>query len=244
MSRYRLQGSGLRGARRAHHRAVLSARTPSILLTRASKAFLLSDTLDTPSEISPVLAAKLRLMKSRFGPALARFPLNRLLESDCDASLFISAFIGGDSRAFARLEKRFAECQCEHRFCVYVRKCIYYRALRLRNERIKRARREIPYDAGPRSAPSDKRRVPELDWFSRVPAESDTVTDAIDVHIAMRELTDRQRLVMQYAVIDDRSQDDIAAELGVTQQAVSRTIARALARLRCSFYDGRATRAG
>ena len=72
------------------------------------------------------------------------------------------------------------------------------------------------------------------DWSEL--AQEDTVLNAFVIQEELEELwqlmTERQRMVMKKYYMDQLQEDEIAKELGITQQAVSDTLRKAIRRVR------------
>ena len=64
------------------------------------------------------------------------------------------------------------------------------------------------------------------------PAPEDAVLDRLTLAEAVRALTPRQRRVIVLTVLDDRPDDEVADQLGISEVTVRTTRSRALARLR------------
>ena len=66
--------------------------------------------------------------------------------------------------------------------------------------------------------------------------ERDTETDAVEARVVLapvvRRLSERDRKVLQLRFFDDRTQREIAEEIGVTQTQVSRVLTRIMSELR------------
>ena len=70
-----------------------------------------------------------------------------------------------------------------------------------------------------------------LDTFGQNDADLQLVEDVTTVAAAMQTLSDRERRVLQVRFFDDRTQGEIADQIGVSQMQISRILRGAIARL-------------
>lgn len=128
--------------------------------------------------------------------------------------------------------------QIDAAFIAYVSKVIYYKAIRLSKKYRKRKDQElltldanigdekhcfkdlIPNDRKALSFPSTK----EDFWRN--------LTDDLELHRAVGELTNSQKDILKAVFIDGTTEKEYAIANGISQQAVSKTKQRALNKLR------------
>lgn len=72
----------------------------------------------------------------------------------------------------------------------------------------------------------------------------DRFDDSLTLRAAVAGLEPRDRSIIRMRFVEERTQSDIAARIGVSQMQVSRLIARILHRLRCSLTEAPSARAG
>ena len=71
-----------------------------------------------------------------------------------------------------------------------------------------------------------------MDAFGRNDARLLAADDRLTISAAARTLSERERQVLGLRFIDDLTQSEIAARVGVSQMQVSRILRRSLTRLR------------
>ena len=69
------------------------------------------------------------------------------------------------------------------------------------------------------------------DAFGGEDARFELIEASVTLSAAVRQLSERERRVLLLKVFDDRTQTEIAEEIGVSQMQVSRILRRAVARL-------------
>jgi RNA polymerase sigma-B factor len=75
-----------------------------------------------------------------------------------------------------------------------------------------------------------------VETFGRIDQRLTTADDRLTVSAAARRLSDREREVLSLRFVDDLTQSEIAARVGVSQMQVSRILRRSIARIR-EFAD-------
>lgn len=97
------------------------------------------------------------------------------------------------------------------------------------------ARRPDSLDA-PRPAAADQ-PLSLIETMGGVDARLDMVIDRRDLQQVLAALTARQRRILAMRYIDDMTQSEIAAEVGLSQMHISRLLAQMLTRLRAGMSD-------
>jgi RNA polymerase sigma-B factor len=92
------------------------------------------------------------------------------------------------------------------------------------------------YDAlsldGPARNGSDQEQPSRVDTVGVVDTDYELAEDRVTLDMALRRIPTRDRRVLQMRFVEDRTQSDIAADIGVSQMQVSRILRTALDRMR------------
>jgi RNA polymerase sigma-B factor len=92
------------------------------------------------------------------------------------------------------------------------------------------------YDAlsldGPARQGSDHDQPTRGDTVGVMDTDYELAEDRVTLDMALKRIPTRDRRVLQMRFVEDRTQSDIAADIGVSQMQVSRILRRALERLR------------
>jgi len=95
------------------------------------------------------------------------------------------------------------------------------------------------YDAvsldGPVRQGSEQDPQSRADTIGMVDTDYQLAEDRVTIAMALKRIPSRDRRVLQMRFIEDRTQSDIAARIGVSQMQVSRILRRALERLRLAI---------
>ena len=100
----------------------------------------------------------------------------------------------------------------------------------------------VAHDAVPLEQPDGQEMRSDSDALAGADPELDAVEERAWLSGALRELTDRERMILRLRFIDGRTQTQIAESVGLSQMQVSRILRAALDSLRRGLGDGGAER--
>lgn len=180
--------------------------------------------------------------KSKHGQALSNQVVQRFLNQQANYQLFTTAICFPTEENWERLDWAFRQFYTEIRFINYLSKVIWrygrdFRSKHQRNEAHYLIILDQPMQKEESSATTYKDQLADNSENDTLKGESflDQVDDFY-LQEALKQLTDKQLRVLESYYAYNITQEEIACNLGVSQQSVSKTMKTTLDKLK-DFYE-------
>lgn len=182
--------------------------------------------------------------KSKHEQALSNHVVQRFLSKQSHYQLFMTAICFPTEGNWDKLDREFRQFYIEIRFISYIAKVIwrYAKDLRIKNQRNGAHYLFIldqPIHKGESSTTTYKDQL--IDDSGNDHSKEKNLLDQVeDFHLqeALKQLTDKQLRVLDSYYVYNITQKEIAYNLGVSQQSVSKTMKTALDKLK-NIYEER-----
>jgi RNA polymerase sigma factor (sigma-70 family) len=171
--------------------------------------------------------------------------IRNFLQDETSALLFERALSDPTPYNQERVDYRFRAFCREIQFIAYLSTLIHYHAITY-DKRIRAQnahcplRLDAPLDDEGSSAILDRVAASEeIDFHSDALITLEEISEHRAFYHALRLLTDKEKQILEQVYIQNFSDTEIARKLGVSQQTVSKTRKKALAKLRMNMKEGR-----